>query len=228
MPSGRYGIVFIGMRLGEICQLEVSDIIEKKGFVCFDINDQGDGEESGKSVKTEAGKRCIPMHPVLIDLGFLDYFEKAKQNGLKRIWPLKGDSWRDRFTHTFSKWYGYHSKKRISDSDKKCFHSLRHSFINNLRQRGVPENVIADIVGHANPTQTGGRYGKPFEPKPMIEAILKLDYEIDVFGLLGVEKPKGNTSSPSKAGIGIDVPGLPVPVAQTGLGGIEIEVQEKS
>ncbi len=175
--------MFSGMRLGEICQLEASDMEKFEGLWCFDINERGDD----KNLKTSASVRRIPIHPMLLSLGFEAYIESAKERGVKRIWPDENEPWKSDFTKAFSKWYGYHSKKRISNSARKCFHSLRHAFINTLRQKGVSTDMIADMVGHVTEGQTAGRYGKIFNPAAMLENLKKLDYGLDVPGLLGVE-----------------------------------------
>lgn len=64
----RYWIPLIalyqGMRLEEICQLHLIDIIELEGIPCFDIS-----EGEGKKVKTLSSRRKIPIHPTLISLG---------------------------------------------------------------------------------------------------------------------------------------------------------------
>jgi integrase len=61
------------------------------------------------------------------------------------------------------------------------FHSFRHTVTDTLKQAGVSETVIAEIVGHSNSgSMTMGRYGKRYQPKVLLEALLKLDYGIDV------------------------------------------------
>ena len=184
------------MRLGEIAQLELSDIFEKNGTLCFDINEVSDDEDAAhkKSVKTESGKRCIPIHPILLDLGFKKYIEDAKASKRKALWPDDGDA-KSPLKRRLSKWFAYHLDKRVTTDKKRCFHSFRHSFIDNLRQNGVSPSLIGDMAGHTHTSEDEKRYGKPFEPKPMLEAMLKLDYKIDAFGLLGVERPGGSVST---------------------------------
>lgn len=45
-----------------------------------------------------------------------------------------------------------------------------------LKQKGVPEGVIAEILGHANQSIATGRYGKRFRPRVLLEALEKLSY----------------------------------------------------
>ncbi len=57
-----------GMRMEEIGQLLTTDL-KQEGAVCyFDVSDEG-----AKSLKTESSLRRVPVHPVLIDLGLIEY-----------------------------------------------------------------------------------------------------------------------------------------------------------
>lgn len=161
---------FSGARLNEICQLYVSDVVEVDGIWCFDINGDKD-----KRLKNLASKRMIPIHPNLIDLGFLDYVEKLNANGAVRLWE-KLPAGRDGYSHLFSKWYQRHNRQFITEDKKKCFHSFRHLVTDTLKQSGVAEGIIAEIIGHANESITMSRYGKRFRPQVLLDALVKLDY----------------------------------------------------
>jgi intergrase/recombinase len=69
----RYWIPLItmhsGMRLNEVCQLYLEDVQKVDGVWCFDINENAED----KKLKTPASARVIPVHPLLIELGFMDY-----------------------------------------------------------------------------------------------------------------------------------------------------------
>ena len=97
---------------------------------------------------------------------------------------------RGTYAQDFQKWYGRFNRKYITKNKKKVFHSMRHSFINALIQKAVPENIIADIVGHKIGTMTGGRYGKEYNPIGALEAMLKLDYGFDVVKIVNEAKKK--------------------------------------
>lgn len=77
--------MYSGLRLDEICQLYVSDIQRIDDVWCFSVNDEFD-----KKVKVEASKRIVPVHPKLIESGFLQYVESMK--GYPRLWMKL--SWR--------------------------------------------------------------------------------------------------------------------------------------
>jgi len=70
--------IYTGARRNEIAGLLVEDVKQddETGVWYFDITDQ---EEEGKDLKTEAAKRIVPVHSALIELGFLDFLEEAKE-----------------------------------------------------------------------------------------------------------------------------------------------------
>jgi integrase len=162
--------MYSAMRLNEICQLYVADVAEVDGIWCFDVNGDGD-----KRLKNLASKRMIPIHPKLLELGFIDYIEKLKIRGAVRLWE-RLPAGRDGYSHLFGKWYQRHNREHITQDKKKCFHSFRHTVADTLKQAGVAEGVIAEILGHSNDSITTGRYGKRFRPHVLLEALVKLSY----------------------------------------------------
>jgi integrase len=45
-----------------------------------------------------------------------------------------------------------------------------------LKQKGVAEGIISEILGHANQSISTGRYGKRYRPSVLLEALIRLDY----------------------------------------------------
>jgi len=162
------------MRQNEICQLYCDDIREEDGIWCFDVNSNAD-----KDLKTGASERIIPIHPQLLDLGLLDYVEVLRAAGEERLWPNLVRR-RDGYGQDFSRWFGRFKNLNITDDRKKVFHSLRHNVADALKQAGVQEAAIAEILGHENQSITTGRYGKRLRPKPLLKALKNLDYGLDL------------------------------------------------
>ncbi len=83
--------LFSGARINELCQLNPQlDIREdkKSGFWFFDITEDSAGHEDiEKSVKTKSSKRSVPIHPQLVELGFLQYVTHLKKQGRKLLFP---------------------------------------------------------------------------------------------------------------------------------------------
>lgn len=62
--------LFTGVRLGEICQLDVSDIRRIDDIDCMVISAASLVGSTDKRLKTGASNRIIPLHPILLDCGF--------------------------------------------------------------------------------------------------------------------------------------------------------------
>ena len=175
----RYWIPLIamhsGLRLDEICQLYVEDVLQVEGVWCISVNDEQD-----KKVKTLSGKRMVPVHPVLLSLGIIGYVQRMQNDGVPRLWMNL--NWRkaDGYSNAFGKWFQRFNREHVGDDPQKTFHSFRHTVANTLKQAGVQEIVIAEIIGHANDSMTMSRYGKRYQPKVLLEAMQHLDYGLDI------------------------------------------------
>ncbi len=163
--------MFSGMRLDEICQLHVEDILEIDGIPCFDINDRGE-----KKLKSRSSQRIIPVHPFLIQHGFLDYVGQAVTKDNQQVWKNLTKNKYGYWGKKLGNWYGRFNRKHITADPKKCFHSFRHTVADTMKQTGVQEGIIGEILGHSNESITTGRYGKKFRPAALSEAIKMLDY----------------------------------------------------
>jgi integrase len=167
--------LYSGMRLAEICQLYVDDIIKVDGCWCFNINNSCD-----KQLKNDASVRVIPVHPKLIELGLIKYVESMRDAGQPRLWMNLSYIRLHGYTNTFGKWYQRYNRDYVTEDPKKVFHSMRHLVADTLKQRGVSEVVISELVGHAHKSITSSRYGKRYQPKVLLEALELLDYGIDM------------------------------------------------
>jgi len=163
--------LYSGMRLGEICSLHLEDIKNIDGVWCFDINAEGD-----KRLKTVSSKRIVPIHPHLIASGLIILVENLRSQGVKRLWPNLKKRVIDGYYDSFGKWYGRFNRTRITTDPLKSFHSLRHTFADVLKQLGEQEPLIAELMGHTNPSITTGRYGKRYQPHVLLKALRKLDF----------------------------------------------------
>lgn len=130
---------YSGARIEELCSLKVSEVTETE----FHIT----------KAKTKAGVRDIPIHSAL----------------RKTVERLKRDS-ADGYLFTrltFNK-YGHRSnaigkrfgrlKKDAGFSKDHVFHSIRKTFTTALENAGIPENLVADIIGHKKERITFGTY----------------------------------------------------------------------
>lgn len=177
--------IYTGARRNEIAGLLPDDIkLDKSGIWYFNIDD----EEESKSVKTEAATRVVPVHPRLIELGFLDFIQKSKHIGLKlgnvdgktpRLLYELTFKGRDKWGKNLGKWFNERYLVQLKlKTPQKVLHSLRHSFITNLSIAGIEIANIKSMVGHEPETVTTEVYTHyGVEHLPLFkEAIEKLPY----------------------------------------------------
>ncbi|WP_417461670.1 tyrosine-type recombinase/integrase [Kordiimonas sp.] len=165
-----------GMRLGEIVQLTRKDLRKQDGIWIFDIN-TGDGS---KRVKTAAGCRHVPVHPKLMDLGLLKWIKATPYVGDSGLlFPSLQSSVVGDPANTASKRLNrYLCKVGIKRDKRMCIHSLRHSFIDQLRHHSTQEYVIKKVVGHAEHSVTSS-YGDGASLSVCFDAVAKCYSSID-------------------------------------------------
>lgn len=159
---------FTGMRQSEIAQLDGDDIVDIDGTWCIDVNDRGD-----KRLKNPNAKRIVPLHPMLIKAGLVE-FSKTR-NGTKLFEDVK--PYLGKYGHQVSKDFAKYLKRIGLDKDGQTFHGLRHSVITKLWSAGIPEAHTAAVVGHKRgDRESYTRYAKKTDLRPLLQAIEAIDY----------------------------------------------------
>lgn len=141
--------LYAGARLMEAVQLMREDIGCENDIWFIDIND--DHEE--KQVKNESSLRRIPVHPTLVQLGFID-FVKGKAVG-DRLFPdvlIGPAAQRHRYA---SKMFNKLLSRAGIKGPKKVWHSLRHSFEQACRDSRVDSAVMDQLQGHSQKGMRG-------------------------------------------------------------------------
>ena len=164
--------IFSGMRTNEMCQLRLSDLkkVDKIWFMFVE-------DSENTKVKTESSIRKIPLHPQLIELGFIDYVGNLRKKKKTRVfWELRED--RDGFASKVSRHYNEKFLPAIGVWKKhtKVLYCTRHTFINKLYSARVDENVIKNLVGHEKEFTMKHYGGDPFSPERLLEEISKVSY----------------------------------------------------
>ena len=143
-----------------------------------------------RDVKTPSSARVIPLHPLILKLGFLDYVADLKAKGHKRLFPeLSKDKWHDSYGTRISKWFGRYRNLIDIGVKNKDLHSFRHSFDTHLGDKDINIITIQDLMGHARPrdaSESIRRYRKPAAFEKLRAVIDQVDYGIKL-----VEGPTG-------------------------------------
>ena len=111
----------------------------------------------------------------------IDYINNVQT---KQIWGNLKYNNKSGYGNLFQRWYQRINRNKITNDKKKVFHSFRHAFTDNLKQKGINGQIIAEMVGHTTESITMNRYGKNYKPQIMLEALKQLDYNFDIIAEL--------------------------------------------
>lgn len=184
--------LFTGAREAELCQLNADDvrIDAMTGLWLLDIN-----SDENKRLKTEASEREVPLHPILVRLGFLDFVESIRINRETRLFKDEQRNKRGEFSGFSKRFNRFKEGLGIkSDRSRKLdFHSFRHTLQTMLFDAGEEEYVVNALCGH-NPAQRseGVRtYSRGPGLGAKYDLLLRLQFEIDFNKI----KPNGWTQA---------------------------------
>lgn len=187
-PHQRWGPLiglFTGMRLGEVCQLRLRDIREEDGILYFDVN-----EDDGKSVKSAAGRRKVPVHEKLLEFGLLDYTRSLGSDGNSRLFPALTYSANNGWGRNLGRWFNERFLPELGlKTDRLVFHSLRHTVVTGLVQANVPMSQVRELVGHEPDHVTEKYYLDGHTIEQLSSAIHKLPYGRDTNNVIAMPVP---------------------------------------
>jgi integrase len=194
----RYWLVWIhlfsGMRTNEIAQLTFENVIKDKNSEIwyFNITDS----ELFQKIKPplQSNKRKVPIHSFLIELGFLDFYDKrAKEVKSKKslilpvynkegkttpLQDLKAPPRKD-FCDSVADWFNAKllGKKLEIKTAQVSIYSLRHTFSDAMK-RFNSSAIISEIMGHSTGTSTTeASYGSERALITKSEAVEQLWFE---------------------------------------------------
>jgi integrase len=151
--------LYSGMRIEEIASLRVEDV----SAVSLKVVEG----------KTQAGRRDVPIHPVIEPL-----IARLKANatdeylvpGLRSVGP---DQKRGKLV---SKRFGYFIHSKMKLRPQLTFHSLRNTFISQCEVAGLPESTTKLIVGHERESMTYGHYSRGLPMEELTKAVSRVGY----------------------------------------------------
>ena len=147
------GALYTGCRYGELIRMKCADFNAQVGVVSIDDS------KSGKS-----------RHVPLTQQGQA-FFKRLKVGRKGSAWMFRrsdGEPWGE--SHQIRP---IKAASKIADIDPPAtFHSLRHTYGSALAQRGVPLQVIAEALGHAD-TRITSRHYAHLQPSYVADTIRK-------------------------------------------------------
>jgi integrase len=193
--------LYKGLRISEATQLHTADICYVDGVPCLrtaTIPEDDDGAVLGMSLttaddymrrlKTAASRRTIPIHPRLIELGFLDFVSQVRGTSSESRHLFPTLTW-----HKKSLWgrkASDHIGQLIRSAGayvfrKKVPHSLRSNFGQAVQKTGLDDALIQRLLGHSTGSMkdehySEAEYGAAVPAALAVSHLAKVDFGISV------------------------------------------------
>lgn len=142
--------LFTGARANSAITLQYNDITEKDGIWCINFIEN----HPIKHLKNEASERIVPIHPQLLDLGFVDYVQRRQTalnaKGTDFIFPkcqTKSGSYNSRYTVRVILNFLQEIGVKSGTKDSYDFHSFRKNASIAMQNAGIIATFINDIIG---------------------------------------------------------------------------------
>lgn len=165
--------LFSGMRLNEICQLMATDIEQADDVWAFRVHTE---RESEKRVKSLAGRRYIPVHPTLVELGLVNHRVNQMEAGEMRMFPELPMGASGYYSDPFQKWFSRFLVKLNAKTDATSFHSFRHNFRDALREADASPERGEVLCGWSDSGRVSEKYGRGFKISTLFKEISKVAY----------------------------------------------------
>jgi integrase len=153
--------MYTGCRIEEICSLKCEQVKVVNHLLCIVLTDS----------KTVKGIRTIPVATKLTQA--VTRALEVSEDGFL-VSGLTFNKYGDR-SNAVGKRFG-RLKKELGFSSKQVFHSIRKCVVTQLEQSGVPESIVADLVGHEKQTITYGLYSGGSSLGSILGAVEMLNY----------------------------------------------------
>lgn len=159
---------YTGARISELLNARKMDFGYTQGILYLNIREDA---ERGHYLKTSHSKRCVPIHPAVLEEGFLDYLETLHESDY-----LIPGNWQDQYGNRTSTpanrlrdWLNEFLPKDPTISPN---HSLRHWLVSECRRARVDGDLQRQLTGHAA-RDVHGRYG-PADVPVLYEALVRI------------------------------------------------------
>ncbi len=148
--------LYSGARRADLASLQVKNVDDVEGVPCFTFEED---KIIGKRLKTPTAIRTVPIHPQLIELGWLRYVDDVRRRDGVDAWlfaPISPQA--SGVLKAWTKWFGRYLRSVGITDRRKVFHSFRHSFKDALRAADVSEDLNDALLGQKN-SSVGRTYG---------------------------------------------------------------------
>ena len=168
-------MAYTGARNEEVAQLRRGDVRQQDGIWVFDLTTMDEGQRR----KTSASRRLVPVHTRLQgSMGM--QVRQPSEDPAESLLGLQEQN--GRWAYSASRWVNDRVLPKLKkdgvvrDDKRLTLYSLRHSVTTQLKHKGIPEDLLAELVGHTNSSMTTGRYGKRYPVGKLKEVVELIEW----------------------------------------------------
>lgn len=164
--------LYHGNRLEEFAQLRREDVNQTKNIWVFEVT-----SEDGRKLKNRQSTRFIPVHPKLIELGFLNYVEEACAHQSDFVFPdLAHDDPSKKLGTSFSKWFTRYRKAIGMYEPLLDYHSFRHTFTTAAYSVNASDAIVDALTGHNGKGTSREVYLKQLNVPSLFKIVRKIEW----------------------------------------------------
>jgi integrase len=142
---------YSGARHGELCRLRVSDVTIIHRIPSMLVTEEDDSGNIVTNARGERSQRLVPLHPLLVELGFLEFVAGRKAQGKELLFELRRKG-SDEFVPLTGEYYARtfeaFNRKHVTNDLRKSFYSFRSNVHRALKLKNVPLEICFTITGH--------------------------------------------------------------------------------
>ena len=164
--------MYTGARIEELMQLRIQHIHNEALGLVISIEIITNDEGKVISGKSDNAERLIPVHPEIKNI-VEERINSSKDTCLFKATPDK----EGKRANAIGKRFG-RLKTKLDFKRNQVFHSIRHTVTTKLDRTGIPQPVIADIIGHEKQNITQDTYSDGITLEYRFEVINLLVYKL--------------------------------------------------
>jgi hypothetical protein len=148
-------------------------------IACFVICEDSLSGGRDKSLKTKSSARIVPVHPVLLEIGFIGFVHRKRHSGSLKLFddiPVGATGFR---SVAFSRWFSRFLVSANATAPLTCFHSFRHGFRDAGRNAKIQRDIVLTLGGWitgGNQSEAADAYGNGYHPRILFEAISAIQF----------------------------------------------------
>lgn len=173
-----------GARLNELCQINPQHDIHRDdhGNVYLSLTTKTPGDERlEKKIKNKGSVRTLPLHPKLIELGFVGYLDAVKASGAQLLFPLYAPD-KKRAGPEWGVWFGQllrdlNLRDETPEARLVGHHSFRATLLRAARSAGVDATMVTGHLEGRSRVVAGYEGKDPLEDQ--IKALAQITFDLE-------------------------------------------------